>query len=210
MRGRMFLAVVLAGLTAEALAAQTEKAPEFSCAAFPAPVTETWLIERFGTANVVADSIVGGDDGPFPGTVVYPSPSEDRVDVAWQDERTRTAARLIRIRREGRWSTSYGFGVGSDLRSVERANGWPFRLSGFVREGGSGGQVLSWGNGRFRFPDPAGRCREFIQIQPSYDGSGDPLLYRQVGRIREVSSGHPAMQEINPRVVSIWLFYDGP
>jgi hypothetical protein len=31
---------------------------------------------------------------------------------------------------------------------------------------------------------------------------------REHAFIREVSSGHPAMQQINPRVVAVWLRYD--
>ena len=206
-------AVAVAAMTAQVLAAQTtnlsdaDSRLEFSCAAFPAPVSESWLIARFGAANVVTDSIVGADDGPFPGTVVYQSWPEMRLDVAWQDQNTRTAAAWIRIQGGSRWVTSHRFGVGSDLLSVERANGWPFRLQGFVGEGWSGGRVLSWGQGRFASDDPEGSCSELINFQHPYDGSVDATLLRQVGRIREVSSGHPAMQQINPRVVAVWLVY---
>jgi hypothetical protein len=203
----------VAGLAAGELAAQTTDLPgsdpplEFSCAAFPAPVSESWLIERFGAENVVTDSIIGADDGPVEGTVVYRSLPERSLDVAWQDPNIRTTAAWIRSRGDSRWLTSHGFGVGADLLSVERANGWPFRLQGFVGEGSSGGTVLSWGQGRFASADPDGSCGELITFQHSYDGSVDATLLRQVGRIREVSSGHPAMQQINPRVVAVWLRY---
>jgi hypothetical protein len=97
-------AIAVAALAAQGLAGQTTDLPdadprlELSCAAFSAPVGESWLIDRFGAENVVTASIVGGDDGPFPGTVVYPSSPERRLDVAWQDQNTRTAAAWIRIR----------------------------------------------------------------------------------------------------------------
>jgi hypothetical protein len=192
---------------AGAVARNTEQPGELSCAAFPAPVSETWLIQRFGAANVVTDSIIGADDGPFPGTVVYPSTPGMRLDVAWQDPNTRTAAAWIRIQGDSRWVTSYGFGVGADLLSVERANGWPFRLHGLIGEGWFGGRLLSWGRGRFAAAQPEGACSEVINFQHSYDGSIDGSLLKQVNRIAEVSSGHPAMQQINPRVVAVWLSY---
>jgi hypothetical protein len=173
-------------------------------------VSEAWLVEYFGAENVVTDSVVGGDDGPFPGTVVHPSSPQLRLDVAWYDDETRTAARWIRARGASAWRTSHGFAVGADLLSVERANGWPFRLRGFVGEGGSGGAVLSWGRGRFKSDTPGGACTELINFQHRYDGSEDPNLVRQVGRVREVSSGHLAMQQINPRVVAVWLQYARP
>src|SRR5690606_10255951 len=94
--------------------AATEPDREFSCEAFPSPVSEKWLIERFGAENVVTDSIVGGDDGPFPGTVVFPDSAECRFEVAWRDEPARTAARWIRIRGGSRWITAHGFGLDAD------------------------------------------------------------------------------------------------
>jgi hypothetical protein len=204
---RMLAAIAVTTLAAQGLSAQTTAVREFSCAAFPDPVSESWLIERFGAENVVTDSIVGGDDGPFAGTVVYPASSGKRFDVAWQDEKTRTAAAWIRIRGDSEWVTSHGFGVGADLRSVERANGWPFRLRGFSGEGASGGAVLSWGRGRLAANDPEGSCSELINFQHAYDGRVDNTLLSQVVHLREVSSGHPAMQQINPRVVAVWLRY---
>lgn len=194
--------------TAAAQAGQAADPLEFSCAAFPPPLAESDLVARFGAENVVTDSIIGSDDGPFLGTVVRLDDGDARIEVAWRDAADRRAARWARIHapRE-RWETAQGLRLGNDLRSVERANGWPFRLSGFSQEGGLGGAVLSWGRGRLGRDTLDTVCSERIVFQHRYDGSAPAEALRQVDRLREVSSGHPAMQAINPTLVAVVLVY---
>ena len=60
---------------------------EFSCTAFPAPLSESDLVERFGAESVEEDSIVGADDGPFLGRAVNPTDPEARIEVAWRNPR---------------------------------------------------------------------------------------------------------------------------
>lgn len=190
-------------------AAQGTRGPplEFSCAAFPAPVSEADLIDRFGAEAVVADSIIGADDGPFLGTVVHPSSTELTFEVAWSNADSRRAS-WMRVRGPGSsWTTAEGLRVGQDLRSVEEANGgWPFRLQGFAGEGDRGGSVHSWGRGSFERERDSGSCEELIRFQPNWD-TDVPRVVRQVMFKREVSSGHPAMQVVNPQIVEIWLRY---
>jgi hypothetical protein len=50
-------------------------------------------------------------------------------------------------------------------------------------------------------------CRLRVNLQPPYDGTIDMDLLRQVRSGREYSSGHPAMQQINPLVVTLSLQY---
>ena len=179
---------------------------EFSCAAFPAPVTEMELIARFGAERVVRDSIIGADDGPFPGTVVHPSSPELTFQVSWSSADPGEAS-WMRVRgRESAWVDAHGLRIGQSLQSVEKANGgWPFRLRGFAGEGNRGGSVLSWGRGRFAGEEESGSCEERVRFQPDW---GDlPDAAREVVFRREVSSGHPAMQAVNPRIVEFWLIY---
>ena len=195
-------AVVGLGLSGSSAAAQEFA---FSCAAFPEAPSEERLRSVFGADSVRPDSIVGSDDSPFPGSVVFEDNPEARIDVAWMDPEQRSAARWMRTRGT-RWVTSQGLRVGDDLRSVEARNRWPFRLSGFVGEGGSGGRVLTWGQGQLAGPVYEG-CREILTFQHGYDDTAPPDAVAQVESLSEVSSGHPAMQFINPRLVSITLVY---
>ena len=178
---------------------------EFSCAAFPEAPSEEQLHGVFGVDYLWPDSIIGSDDGPFPGSVIFRESEDARIDVAWIDPERRGSAWWMRTRGI-RWVTSQGLRVGDDLRSVEARNGWPFRLTGFIQEGGSGGQVLNWGRGRLPSLVYDG-CREVLTFQHGYDDTTPWEVVAQVSFLDEVSSGHPAMQRINPRLVSIALVY---
>jgi hypothetical protein len=174
----------------------------FTCAAFPAELTEADLIARHGRENVIHALVFGSDDGPQDGTVLFPRSEDARLEIVWWNQEARTAPMWIKAV-GSRWTTASGVTVGADLVTVERANGRPFRLAGFQTE--AQGVVKSWGKGRLDQPAGPGDCLVRIHFQPRYDGTEDFALVRQVRSGREYSSGHPALQKLNPRVVTIWL-----
>ena len=180
---------------------------ELSCTGFSAATSEASLVERFGKANVIRDSVVGFDDGPQPGTVLFPNDSAFRAEVFWYDPGARTRPRAVLVKGKATgWTTRNGIAVNSSLRDLERLNGRAFSMSGFWREGGIGGMVLSWRGGALELPQPGG-CRLHIQLQPPYDGSTPQEVFRQVASGPSYSSDHPALQRINPRVVSLSLLF---
>jgi hypothetical protein len=176
---------------------------DFSCAAFPQGLDESDLVARYGGENVVSAQITGADDAPFGGTVLFPNQEDARVDIAWRDPQQKRAVAWIRIQgQRSRWRLPNGVALGDDLLGVERRNGRPFRLAPLSVEGQ--GAVRSWSGGRIRNVN-AGQCSVKISFQPLRDGTEDPSLMRQLVRGREFSSGHPAMQSINPRMRAIWI-----
>ena len=178
-----------------------------SCAAFTQTTSEADLVARFGKENVTRDSIVGSDDGPQPGTVLFGSRSDARAQVFWTDPETRLRPSAIDVRAEGTaWRTQTGIAPRMTLRDLERMNGRPFRMSGFWREGGIGGTVISWEGGRLEMRARTG-CELHVQLQPAYNGSEDQAAMRQVQTGPNYSSGHLALQRLNPRVVSLSLWF---
>jgi len=179
---------------------------EFSCASFPADLSEAALVERFGGANVRRAPVVGADDGPQGGAVVYDG-SPMQIEMVWWDVDTRTQLAWVRTRElDSPWRTPKGIAIGMDLVTLERRNGWPFRLRGLAGPEGRG-IVRSWGRGRLESSDSEG-CRLSISLQPTGERRVDPALYGQVAQGREFSSGHPAMQAINPQVVELIVSHD--
>jgi hypothetical protein len=161
-------------------------------------------VARHGRENVIMAPVFGSDDGPQDGTVLFADSDDRRLEIVWKNESAKTAPRWIKgVGR--RWVTQHGISVGTALRAVERINARPFRVAGFHRE--FGGHVRSWANGRIMEGED---CRVRIQFQPVYDGKDDPRLVRQLRFGREYSSGHPAFQELNPKVAVIWLTYLSP
>jgi hypothetical protein len=188
----------------DSLAVQ-DAASELSCATFPADLSETGLIARYGSANVRSAPVFGSDDGPQDGTVVFPNVDAMKLEAVWWDAASKTRLHWVRAHGDGgRWQAPNGITVGMDLRTIERANGWPFRLAALSTEGQ--GAVRSWRDGRLKRSDVDG-CRVSINLFPIGGEAADPRLSRQVIRGREFSSGHPAMQALNPRVGAIWVIH---
>lgn len=211
-RQPVWLSVLLLLLVARPIAAQSAAGTkasrlELSCEAFPPKTTEADLVSRFGREYVARDSIVGFDDGPQPGTVLFRDRPEARAQVFWDDPVTRLRPSMMTVPATGTaWITATGIVPNMTLRDLEKMNGRPFRMSGFWGEGGTGGSVISWAGGRLE-PQKASGCELHVQLQPAYDGSEDQTAFRQVRSGPNYSSGHPALQRINPRVVSLSLWF---
>ena len=173
---------------------------EFSCETFPRNTGEAELVSRYGRANVRPAGIIGWDDGPQDGAIVFPEQEDLKLEIIWADPRKTISS----IRATGsRWRSPHGINVGMDLKLLERRNGWPFRLAAFAREGYPG-EVLSWGKGRFKIAPPDS-CGVFIYLLPA-EGARTPA-HRLPSYQREFSSGHPVMQTLNPRVYQLLIWY---
>lgn len=182
---------------------QSPSVREFSCEAFPRETGESELVARYGRDNVKLAGVVGWDDGPQDGAVVFPDQDDLKLEIIWADP-GRTISSIRARGTGGRWRSPDGITVGMDLKTIERRNGWPFRLSRFWGEGYPGG-VLSWGNGRFK-PNGSSNCAVYIYLSPQEGIPIDRAIGRQLN-VREFSSGHPAMQAINPRVYQMLIWY---
>jgi hypothetical protein len=179
---------------------------ELSCSVFPMDTSESDLIARFGAGNVTSAPVIGLDDGPSEGTVLFPDRADARLEILWDRRETKRRPAWIMVKGEhSRWRTTNGITLGTDLLTLEQANRRPFRLAGLQSEGQ--GAVISWAGGRLEAPDTDG-CRVTIYMGLRYDGTEDFALMRQVGSSREYSSGHPAMQKLNPRVAVVKISFE--
>ena len=179
-------------------------AREFSCAVFPRDLSKAGLITRYGRENVKRAGVIGWDDGPQDGTVVFPTRHDLKLEIFWWDPHSRQQPSSVRTQGTGGWQSPDGITVGMDLKTLEQRNGAPFRLSAFAREGYPG-EVLSWGNGRFKTEAP-GSCAVRIYLLPAEGALGNPKTRLPTQR-REFSSGHPVIQALNPRVYQMLIWY---
>jgi hypothetical protein len=186
--------------------AQTSSAArEFSCQAFPREMGEAALIARFGAKNVRPAPVVGWDDGPQDGTVVFPVREDLKLEVFWRAARREMDS--VRTRGVGgRWQSPDGITVGMDLKTIEQRNGAPFRLSAFAGEGYPG-EILSWGKGRLSSKGPA-PCGVHIYLLPAEGAPRDPKM--RLPDEREFSSAHPVIQALNPRVYQMIVGHRRP
>lgn len=170
---------------------------------FDSTTSRAKLVERFGAVNVVEDSVQYADAPAAPGTVLFPKDSTRRLEIIWVDPKTRTRPERVDLRGEsGRWAVDPGIRLGMRLTDLERVNGGPFTLTGFDWD--YGGTVTNWKGGKLAGP-ASRRPRVFIQLSPAETDTG--AVRNAVSGDREFSSKNPAMQQMNPHVVSISVAY---
>ena len=170
---------------------------------------------RFGSEYVQTGPVAGGGaEGDYTqGTVMFGETSNAKVEILWKVLESKSAPYLVWITgRQSRWRSPEGITLGTDLRTIERINRRPFRMAGFDFDGS--GTVISWGGGRLAVPDSTG-CKMRLSLDLRYEpAGGTPItadraaLNRQVEGDRYFSSGHPAIQALNPRTYKMFLQYD--
>jgi hypothetical protein len=181
----------------------------FSCATFPSDVSAADLRSRFGLEHVQTAPVPwGGAEGEYKqGTVLFGGEPDARLEMFWNDTVGERYPAWVSVRGDqSRWRTPAGITLGTELRSIETLNAGPFRLLGFGPD--VAGTVMSWSNGRLETQD-AGTCRLRLRLRVAWERTGDGRspLFRQLRGEREFSSGHPAMQSLNPSVYELFIQY---
>jgi hypothetical protein len=167
-----------------------------------ANTTEAMLVEMLGSDTVKPFIAAVGEGTTVPATAVYGSDPERRIEVVWLDD-TRTVAKSVRLSGgSSKWKTKEGISLGTTLRELERLNGGPFRLSGFGTD--VSGTVISSGDGRLQIlghGDPRSRNYRLLLVRLTpHQNARFPTAAQQVVGDRAFSSGHPAMQALNPSI----------
>jgi len=198
---RIFLVLVAFSAGSVTFASQ-ERSRVLDCrASADFGTTSADLVKRFGAASVENRQIYLGEGFYEPGTVLF-ADSPAQLDILWKDSEKHLYPTRMRIKGDrSDWASADGITLGTDLRTLERLNRRPFRLLGFAWD--YDGTVMSWEGGGLAQAD-SGKCRLRMRLTPTPLQSGRPS-YQQVQGDREFSSGHPAMQDLNPHVYEMWL-----
>lgn len=181
----------------------------FSCGTFPPDVSEADLRARFGAEHSETAPVPrGGAEGDYnTGTVLFGKDPDARLEIFWHDRTRKRNPAWVSVRGDrSRWRSPAGITLGTQLRTLEKLNVGPFRLLGFGSD--VSGTVMSWSDGRLAAQDSAG-CRVRVRVSVAWESAeyGRSPLFRQLIGEREFSSGHPAMQSLNPSVYELFLQY---
>lgn len=172
--------------------------------AITAQTTEADLIQAFGKSNVASKDIELGEGETQPGTELFPLDAVRRIDVLWEDTQGKRRPKRVQISGETNlWRTVHGISLGISLKRLEQLNRKPFLLAGFAFD--YSGTVISWNHGALeRELDHPGRV--ILRLMPS-ESASERSDARALQGDRKFSSGHPAMQKLNPPIYEvIWLF----
>jgi hypothetical protein len=204
------LFVVLA-LFASQVDYRIEVAPRLRVGPITALTTRADLDQLFGEAFVKDGQVYVGEGEFKPGTLVNEDDPSRALAILWRDPpqpKVPSSVSICDQLRQGpcRWHTASGITHGMTLKELERLNGRPFRLCGFAWD--DEGTVVSWQGGLLE-AKPRGCGRLMLRLRPDSDATGSPE-WRQVMGAREFSSGHAAMQKLNPRVYEMLVDFSYP
>jgi hypothetical protein len=162
-----------------------------------AETSEASLHALFGAEHIRRTDVQLGEGTTTPGTVIFPDDAGRRMEIVWSDS-ARAVPKEIRLTGgSSMWRTAEGISLGSTLRDIERLNRFPFRLLGFAWD--YAGTIVDCGRGRLTMLG----CQQprwlIVRLTPDRTAMDQPE-YNQVLGDRVFSSGHPAMQSLNPRV----------
>lgn len=182
-----------------------------------ATTTPEDLERRFGKENVKDGDIYVGEGSSEPGTLLFPGDAEKEIGIIWRGSGGRKHPATVRTfvhfeqrasdhyeevaQRTTAWKGPGGITIGTDLKAVERLNRRPFRLTGFGWDGS--GTVLSWGGGRLA--SEGSGCYLMLRFTPPEQMIPEtkPVTGSEI-----FSSGHPAMQKVNPTVYQMILSFE--
>lgn len=213
------LLLATAAFAAPAFAAETAPAPTaevqtLTCEApFNKDTTEADLIAAFGKENIEYKTVPGAEGMETNASVIFPNDPAKSLTVFWWDEdkRARPAAIAIQSdfsadpegvdpwKRDILWQIPEGLKIGSSVADVEKANGKPFKMSGFGWD--YGGFAISWEGGKLDAEQRNG-CNLLMRFSPQGETTPEGAL----GDV-EVMSDSKDMAASNARVIEISISY---
>jgi len=188
-----------------------EVALEFRVGPITLRTTRADLDRFFGEASVKDGTVNVGEGETSPGTFVYQDDPARVLAILWHNPFSPETPSTVSICDQYRattcrWRTASGITYGTTLKELEALNRRPFRLMGFAWDGH--GTIVSWQGGWLE-KEAKGCGRFMLRLTPEPDAV-KTQEWRQVAGGTEFSSGHPAMQKLNPHVYDMLVEFTYP
>jgi hypothetical protein len=164
--------------------------------------SEADLAQQYGKASVARERVQLGEGETTPGTVLFPTDSLRRLEIVWHDTVSRSRpARIVLRGSRSEWIIGPGISLGTSLQDLERLNGRPFSLAGFGWD--YAGVITDWKGGAL----DSVLAGVKLYLDPG-SAQYDSAAYSQVLGDRDYSSSLPPMQQLNPRVGTIFVDFE--
>jgi hypothetical protein len=159
------------------------------------------LAVKYDSRNVVFDDVDGPGGSKIKASVVFPREPKRRLEVLWDNDAGRSETQVIAINGQSAWTAPKGLKLGLPLAAVEKANGKPFKITGFGPEGHA--TVAGWEGGAMTHLP--GGCKIGLRLTASSNASQSAR--RAVTTDSELMSNDPRLREIKPTITEILIGY---
>jgi hypothetical protein len=159
------------------------------------------LAMKYDSRNIVYADIRDATGKTIKASVLYPNEPRRRLEVVWLNETARTQLLVIAINGQSQWTGPKGLKLGVPLAALERANGRPFKISGFGADGQA--SVLGWDGGSLS--SLPGGCKLGLQLR--LDRRAPAAARTAVSEVKELMSNDAALQPVKPTVSEILIGY---
>src|SRR6185295_19574872 len=159
------------------------------------------LAQRFDSRNVVFGQVDGPDGSRINATIVFPKDPKRRLEVLWANEAARSDTSVIAINGKSQWIAPKGMKLGLSVAALEKANGRPFKILGFDKDGAA--QVTSWEGGALS--SLPGGCK--IGMRLVEDAKAPEDARTAAAGEKEVLSNDASVLAVKPTVGEILIGY---
>jgi hypothetical protein len=163
--------------------------------------THMKLAIKYDSRNVTFGQVDGPDGSRIPGTILFPNDPRRRLEVLWANEAGRSETSVIAINGKSQWSAPKGMKLGMPLAALEKANGRPFKVSGFGADGTAG--VAGWEEGALG--TMPGGCK--VGMRLAADSKAPKEAREALAGDKEFSSNDASLRALKPTVVEILIGY---
>ena len=185
-----------------AAAATAAPALTVACSgAFAKDSSHLKLAIKYDSRNLTFGEVDGPEGSKIPGTILFPNDPKRRLEVIWAKEGARSETSVIAINGKSQWSAPKGMKLGLPLAALEKANGRPFKLSGFDADGAAG--VAGWEGGALG--SLPGGCK--MSMRFAADLKVPKEARAAATGDKEILSSDASVRALKPTVVEILIGY---
>jgi len=177
-------------------------APVIACSGvFGKDSTHLKLAAKFDPHNIVFGKVDGPGGSKINASILYPNDPKRRLEVLWSNEDRRSDTSVIAINGQSHWIAPKGLKLGLAIAALEKANGKPFKLSGFGADGFA--SVVGWEDGALS--TLPGGCKVGIRLMA--DRKAPDEARKAAAGDKELLSNDAGVRALKPTIAEILVGY---